>query len=66
MISVRQQVGNVYVKIDRGADGKWKVEVTDAASRPVMGPERDVALSEVLAEVSSLRAHIWNEELGDD
>ena len=62
-ISLRRRVGDVWVVAEQGDDEVWKIEVTDSLSRPVVGPERDVALEAVLQEISNLRTHIWKVEL---
>lgn len=54
---------NVFV-VAEIVDGAWRVNVTDVRSEPVAADVRKKALSIVLDELSSLRAHIWHEELG--
>lgn len=63
-ITIRWTVGRAYVVAERVDDGPWTVSVTDALSRPIAGDERVRALEQVNTEVSSLRAHIWHNELG--
>lgn len=60
----RWRVGDVFVSAEY-AGGTWKVDITDAASRPVQNGERIAALVEVMKELSSLRHHIWTQELGN-
>lgn len=60
----RRRVGDVFV-IAEFSDGEWHVEVTDAASRPVSDELRKAALVAVMEELSSLRRHIWQVELGN-
>ena len=62
-IELRRRVGDAYVVAEQSDDGTWKVEVTDHLSNPITGPARESALEAVLAEISTLRAHIWREEL---
>lgn len=62
-IELRRRVGDVYVVAVQSDDGLWKIEVSDHLSNPVAGPARERALEVVLAEISTLRAHIWRDEL---
>lgn len=62
-IELRRRVGDAYVVAEQHDDGVWRIEVTDALSNPIAGPEREKALQAVLAEISSLRQHIWKDEL---
>ena len=59
-----RRIGDAYVTIDRHEDGTWDCHVTDAAYRPVSDALRRAALDAVLVELSSLRGHIYHEELG--
>ncbi len=45
-------------------DERWHIHVTDAASQPITDDRRRVAIEGVLRELSSLRGHLWHEELG--
>jgi len=62
-IELRRRVGDAYVVAEQLEDGKWKLEVTDAMSNPIDGPPRERALEVVMAEISTLRSHIWHNEL---
>lgn len=64
-ITIRRRVDNVHVVAKRRGD-KWDVEVSKDVpdvEGPVTPEEREKALRTVLGELSSLRAHIWHEEL---
>lgn len=61
-----KRVGNVWVSADWDEDsGQWRVEVIDTASRAVGEEDREKALRASLDELSSLRQHIWKNELGN-
>ena len=62
-ISIRWQVDSAYVIVERVDDGPWNITVADAQSRWIRGAECVRALEKVLAEISSLRRHIWRNEL---
>jgi hypothetical protein len=64
--SFRRRIGDVYIVANfNDITHSWDVEVTDAASRGVDDSARRVALAAVMNELSSLRQHIWHEELGN-
>lgn len=54
--------GGVYVTAEF-YDGKWHINVTDVRSHPVDEATKRTAIEEVLRELSSLRGHLWHEEL---
>jgi hypothetical protein len=63
VISLRWRIGDVYIVIDGDAKRGWRVEVTDAMHNPIEGPERERALEQINDELSSVRRHIWRNEL---
>ncbi len=54
--------GGCYV-IAEYFDACWHIHVTDAASRSINDDRRKLAIEEVMRELSSLRSHLWHEEL---
>lgn len=63
-IELRQRVGDAYVVAVLDENGACKVEVTDAMSNPISGPERDRALEAILQGINTMRRHVWKVELG--
>lgn len=64
MTSLRWRVDNVFVIIDGDPQGGWRIEVVDYFYNPVTDEKRREVLAQVNAELSSLRRHIWHNELG--
>lgn len=65
MTTFRRRIGNAFVTATRQDSGEWQVAVTDTFYQPVSDEVRRTALDAVLAEISSLRTHIYHDELGN-
>ncbi len=59
---VPNDTGGVYLVAEH-YNGAWHVTVTNAASQPVTDEQRHNAIEEVMRELSSLRSHLWHDEL---